>query len=197
MYHYQRYPFKSLPNIFSTFQMRGGEIKQMKKLRILFVIVMISVMAIPLAPTYGGDYGIEQRGIFGRYRVNAWAGYQEMASTEDAYVWHGIGFDVTTQEFRKEMAESMPVDIQFFIDGEEVKLARYAEARPNQWYVHSPGPDLWWSGEHKGSVNEIWFMYYQTFDAGYFEVGVHELHVEYYYGGGIFWVEFDGILNVT
>ena len=47
--------------------MEGGETKQMKKINILFVIVIISVMAIPIAPTYGGDYGMAKRGIWDRY----------------------------------------------------------------------------------------------------------------------------------
>lgn len=168
-----------------------------KKLNILFVFIIGSVLLVSMVPTIGGGHGMVNRGIFDRYQISAWNPDQEMNADEDSFIMHGFGFVLDDEEER--WVDWLPLDVNIFIDGNEIKLKRYNEAWPNQWYWTSPGPDVWWlgeTGEHKGAVRELYFFWYQTFDAGYFAPGDYELHVDYYFLGGPNF-QADGLLHVV
>lgn len=165
-----------------------------KKLNVLFVTVIASVLLVSMTPAIGSGRGMENRGIYDRYRINAWAGWQVMAADTDAYVQHGIGYDWWD---KKTMAADQPLDVEYFIDGEEIKLQRHNEIWPNQWHWTSPGPYIDWLGNQpKGEPEVMWFLWYTTFDAGYFEPGIYALHMDYYIQGAII-MQADGWLEVV
>ncbi|MHA2251301.1 MAG: hypothetical protein ACXAD7_13145 [Candidatus Kariarchaeaceae archaeon] len=166
----------------------------MKKIYFISVIALASVLLFSAVPASPGANGLVKTGVFDRLRVNAWFGDVYLDSNTDAYLLHGIGF---TTDNVAELTDWLPVDIDYYVDGEEINLKRYTEAWPNQYYWTSPGPDVWWLDAHKAGVQELWFMFYQTFDAGYFEPGEYSLDIFYFIQGDNLVLEIHGMLFVT
>lgn len=164
------------------------------KTRITQLLLATILLGLMTVPANAGPHGIDNSGMWDTFRINIWWGDIEMDHNTVAYIQHGFGF---SYDNKAEMVDLLPFDIDYKIDGQSIVLKRYNEIFPNSWYYTSPGPDVWWLGEPKGSPQEIWFIYYQTFDAGYFSVGTHTLEVSYYISHGELALYFTANLIVT